>query len=479
MRKHEYLIFAVLGLAACARPDPPAPPQAEAGSSEEASEQETEATAAVNSDDRLEVASLADGPSAWTPCPPGLVETVRSYPLLVEGVETTLGDRVDGGAVSAVIERLDPAFVEGTWMCQADGGILHFEYQALMHDQEFGPRWFTPSSDQLAPLNLLAEAVNGTWQPVAGDEDRVRNILMECQFEFGSLTSGAFLRILNDAERAPDATDARWTVIPHERREGAVTYRAILDWPSADGRKQATWIVSPGAPECEPADDEARAIVELAIGMPQHNVTLASGGPTPSNRPFAEPSERGRSLAYAFAEERELATIADWLEFHSRLDPYQTREWEVEGRPAPDGTRRVSLSVGRDEGVVQLAYRVNPATGEIFTDSVHTSLARAVMPRRAPGVGTIAHLPSVLEEGLVDETLAANVSGLAGCIRASGAGAVRFEWSIAWDGHAYGVEAIPDENGLGECMTEFFAGVEFPRFAGAPMQSTSEISLVQ
>ena len=475
--RNTLILAAALTIAACSRPDPEAAsaePQAPA-------EAEGEATTEFEAEPEREEGTNADEPvpSAWSLCPPELVETVRSYPLFVDGVETTLGARVDAGAVSAAIDLLDSSFSDGVWMCRAEGGLVAFEYRAFMNAAEFGPRWFTPTPDQLEPVNLLAEAVNGVWTPTPGDEARVRNTLLRCRFGSGHLTSGAFIHIINDETRDPAATDLAWSVIPHERRGSVITYRAVLDWPSADGRAQATWIVSPGSSECEPADELAGAIHELASGVPSHGVELRASSPTPSNRPSTQQSERGRTLAYAFAEERELATIADWLEFHSRLTPYETREWEVEARADSSGTRLVSMGVVRERDPAVVAYRVNQVTGESTTASPLTALARGVLPRRAVGVGDVSTVPVHLPQEQIDETLAGNVSGLAACLNAAEASAMSFAWSTAWDGHAYGVQVTPADPDLVECMTELLEGIQFPRFSGPPMSSTSEISLVQ
>ena len=478
MKKSKGLILVTLGLTACSRSDPEAPFEDEPETRVAVQEQEEGPEASQAEPERAEAAEV-DGPSAWAPCPPGLVERVRSYPLLVDGAETTLGQRIDGGAIAAAIDRVDSSFVDGTWMCQADGGQALFEYVAYMDSIKFAPRWISPAPNQLEPSNLLAEAVNGTWQPTPGDEGRVRNTILNCRYGEGSLTSGAFIRIMNDEARDPAASDARWGMIPHERRGDLITYRAVLDWPSAGERGQATWIVSPGSRECEPADEAAGAINELASGIPSNRARLASGGPTPSNRPFRAESERGRALAYAFAEERELATVADWLEFHSRLEPYEAQEWEVEARAAVDGNRAVSLAIVRDGQPLRVAYRVDIISGATSPDTIATALARAVLPRRTPGIGNVVEVPTTLDQNVVDETLAGHVAGLAACIRASEASAMSFKWNTAWDGHSYNLEVTPAEPDLVECMQELFAGIEFPRVSGPAMEWSSELSLVQ
>lgn len=469
-------IIVTLCLAACSRPDPSqetaAPPSGEPSTTTEAAEREAPA--------RLSgTPAESDAVSSWVPCHEGLVASVRSYPLMIEGVETTLGDRVDGGAVTAVIDGLDPTFTGGTWWCRVEASTVRFQYRALMNDVEFGPEWFTPEPNQLVPTNLLAEAVNGSWTPIPGTEERVRNTMLDCTAGSTPVTSGAFIHIMNDEQRPPDATDTRWTIIPHERREADSLYRVVLDWPTTGGGGQATWLVSTSSAGCEPVGDIAATMIELAAGVPDHEAQLAAGSPQPTNQPFAQPSERGRALAYTFAQERELATIADWLEFHRRLTPYETGDWDVEGRTDEAGTRAVSLAVSRPSGPVRVSYRVDLASGEAAPESVATALARGVLPRPTPGVGPITALPTYLPQEAIDEALASQISAFAVCIRASPHRSVSFRWSIAWDGHAFGVSVTPPDADLMECFAEVLGDIEFPRFAGPPVTSTSELSLVQ
>jgi hypothetical protein len=171
--------------------------------------------------------------------------------------------------------------------------------------------------------------------------------------------------------------------------------------------------------------------------------------------------------------------VADWLEFHSRLEPYEAQEWEVEARAAVDGNRAVSLAIVRDGEPLRVAYRVDIISGATSPDTIATALARAVLPRRTPGIGNVVEVPTTLDQNVVDETLAGHVAGLAACIRASEASAMSFKWNTAWDGHSYNLEVTPAEPDLVECMQELFAGIEFPRVSGPAMEWSSELSLVQ
>lgn len=427
-------------------------------------------------------ASSSEQPPAaesWRRCGEQLVASIRAYPLTADGEQTTLGARIDAGAIADAVDGLSPASTQGTWYCIGTEASLRIQYRALINNIEFGPEWTTPRPDRLEPANLLAEAVLGTWQPAEGAEDAVRNAMLDCRAGQVPVTSGAFIRIMNDEGRPATATDLRWTILPHQRDGADELYRAVLGWPTSGGRAVATWAVSPSRSRCRPLDDEAQTMTELAAGVPSHRTALPSGSPTPGNRPFAQPSERGRALAYAFAEQRELATVADWLEFHSRLQPYETGEWEVSGRTDPDGTREVSLPVSRRGGAVAVTYRVNIASGETSPDSVAAELARGVLPRRVPGVGSVSELPTRLTREAIDSVVAVEVDAIGACVRTADQPSAQMEWSIAWDGHTYGLSMSPADDDLVECVNEVLADLRFPRFSGPPIVATSQLTVAQ
>ncbi|MFT6399373.1 MAG: hypothetical protein ACJAYU_004138, partial [Bradymonadia bacterium] len=209
----------------------------------------------------------ADEPR-WVRCSEELVSSVRSFPLQVGGEQTTLGERLDNGAVAEAIERLDNSFIQGTWMCIEGGDTRELEFRASFEGAEFGPRWVLQDAQTLRPINLLAEAVHGTWDAEPGDEDAVRLAVLQCRVGSTWLTSGAYTHLFSAEDS--ESVAPQWTVLPDVRVGRVATYRAILSWRSSAVRHAADWRVVPSNSTCEPLTPAARRITQITEAIPRH-----------------------------------------------------------------------------------------------------------------------------------------------------------------------------------------------------------------
>lgn len=445
----------------------PQPPSGEVTPTDEAAE-----TVEPSSNDgaSLELQTTPEPPEArWNPCESDFVASIRQFPVRVNGEDTTLGERLDAGAVAASIESLDDSFRDGTWMCFEGGDQRLLEYRAALNGVDFGPQWILADAHTLQPNNLLAEALHGAWSATSGADDSVRAVALQCRVGGNWLTSGAYSHL-----RADEAQSPQWTVLPDVREGRAETYRAVLSWRGASGRQSAVWRVVMGGTTCEPLTEPAQRITDMTGAIPRHREQLAGGSPRPSNRPSEAHSERGRALAYAFAEGRELQTIMDHLKFRERPEPFDVGEWEVSVGPDGDGLREVSLRVQRSEPLT-VSYGVHPGSGATTPRTPETSLARAVLPLRSPGVGDISRVPLRLEQDVIDAHLGPVLGALGACIPRGGE-SISIVWWTAWDGHTYDIESDPANREVSSCVVEVVGELQFPQFRGPAVRASSVVS---
>lgn len=473
----------LLVLAACQRPPSVEDPLAAGSGQEPAPADEAPGATAEPAEGSAQPPALS-----WGRCHNGEDEAVRAAPVVVDGAISTIGEQLDANALSRAYPFLGDSNFVGRWECRESGGAVEVRYRALLGTVPVGPTWRFESLDAAPdgrpprpePLDLPAMAVEARWQAEPGVFDEALASMARCTAPNGRwVTSGILAELMSDDDVEVDPDSLSWLVLPRVREQGRDRFELTFSWAWAGEARSATWFVTPGEDACEPRDEGARRIVGFADGIPaQPAARIRPPNLRPSDAPFEERDPGRRAMLYVAAERRELGAVEDWASFIDRHAPFGPGDWVVRTGPA-QGRFEVEYAFGTGDERRELAWAVDANTGEVEPTTRLARLARAVQPRRLPGVEAPERLPHTLHPERIDAAIRPRLQPVAACLRDATVRAITLSWSVQWDGHAFGfeIDGVAPDSRLGRCVLDAVQGWRFDRFAGPPTRSSTVVEL--
>lgn len=416
-----------------------------------------------------------DETDGWRPCRTSVVDSVRAAPVVIAGELTTVGERIDGGAVTAAVPGLAASSAgTGQWVCRGDDPA-EVEFRARLFGADFGPRWTLaatsdgPEPPRPQPINLLAEAVEGRWSGTLADAEAAVSALEACESPTGgSLRSGVFISMVMD----PDGVDAlapiEWSVFPEVRRADGAGYRISVHWRTKRGDRLASFLAVPRVRGCLPFNELGEGVLETMAAVPATRVAFGPPG-EPARPPSSTDNLTWRATSYLQAHGAELAAFADWIAMVQRIQPYTPGAWSI-SEPDIHGIVTLQYSFGLGDEQHSVTWTVEARTGVVTPVSDNAVLARAAGPRYRPGFDARAAyaLPPTVPPTVFDAAVNAKANDILAC--APAAHRVALDYQIGWDGVvAYAAVAEADvvvSDAELTCMRRVLTSLGLPPFSG-------------
>ena len=261
---------------------------------------------------------------------------------------STLGERVDAGALTSRVDALSREGVDGgQWVARRleDYTVYSVVYQHAFHSVSFGPEWWVQMNDEGPQGPDGAQgvvAVNGLSRQLhladmdAGlrylnREAEVLQALTEHRFDGGPRLAAALLMFFEGRTSAEERRIIGWHVVPEATDpEEPLVYRAYFQWEEDGQIADAWWEVNLSNRDFRAKDLQANEIMahgaEIALEevMDLRPRTLDLTTP-----PEDEEDPRRRALRYLLANDRLVEAVGALLTFRGQEETLEYGGWEL------------------------------------------------------------------------------------------------------------------------------------------------------
>ena len=323
----------------------------------------------------------------------GLEERAIARVLAHEVAGTTLGARVEAGALTSRVDALSREGVgDGAWVARRleDYTVYSVSFEHGFHSVHFGPEWYVQMDDDgprpdesngVVPVNGLSRQLHRADMDEGlrylNREAEVLQALTEHRFDGGLRLAAALLMFFEGRTNADERSIIGWHVVPEATDPDApLEYRAYFQWEEDGQVADAWWEVNLSNRDFRAKDLQANEIMALGSEVALADVldlrprTLDLSAP-----PEDEEDPRRRALRYLLANDRLVEAVGALLTFRGQEDDLEYGGWELNvtsDRHVYDVACRFSL--GAEDH--RVTWRVNAGTGVATpTDEIAQTVA--------------------------------------------------------------------------------------------------------